>query len=317
MSKLLQPDVFRRATFWPTGARKRAHDAMVFGGLIVVSLTLTAMDKFDLPVTVAVRTNVQDGLSPVLRLATAVITPVVLTARDLSEWQSLASEHIRLREENDRLKGWQARAQALERQAVALNDLARVVEEPKLAFVTARIVTAASGPFVRGALLDAGRDHGVRPGYPVMSAQGLVGRVAAAGTRSARLLLLTDYNSRIPVIIGAEAVRAVMQGDNAPLPKIAYLQTGAIIKPGDEVFTSGVGGLYPRGLRVGTVVDTGDVLLIEPAARLERVDYISVLFFDSLAATLADDEQAAETRASLSKRLTPSWPTSAEGGLAR
>ena len=179
--------------------------------------------------------------------------------------------------------------------AVALSALVHAVAEPKLEFVTARIVSGQGGPFVRAALLDAGRDQGVKAGYPVMSAQGLIGRVVAAGGRSARLLLLTDFNSRIPVTVGADGVRAVLEGDNSPLPKLAYLAAGSSIKPGDVVLSSGVGGLYPRGLRVGIVVDTGDGLRVEPAAQLDRLDYVSVLQFESPGA-LSEDEKAVEAR---------------------
>ncbi len=319
MTQLLQPDIYQRSRSWPSSpvARRRAHDAAMFGGLIVVALALTVMDRLHAPLIGTVRSAVQDLASPLLRLTTAAMTPLLGAGQAMADWHTLADERNKLRDENQRLKSWEARARVLERQSVALNELVHVVDEPKLPFVTARIVSGNGGPFVRAALLDAGREHGLKPGYPVMSAQGLVGRVIAAGTRSARLLLLTDHNSRIPVVIGTNAARAMIQGDNGPLPKIAYLQQGLDIKPGDDVFTSGVGGLYPRGLRIGSVVDTGEMLRVEPAARLEQLDYVSVLFFDTLAATLADEERAAETRAGLSKRLAPSWPTSAEGGIAR
>ncbi len=318
MTQLLEPDIYQR-TSWPSlpAARRRGHGVAMFVALLVVALSLTALDRFEVPVLGVLRNSVLDLMSPLLRVTTTAVTPVLGATRALADWGVLIDDRNRLREENERLKSYQARAQALERQATALTELAHVVDEPKLTFLTARIVATGGGPFVRAALLDAGREHGVKPGYPVMSAQGLVGRVIASGTRSARLLLLTDYNSRIPVLVGANSVRAMMQGDNSPLAKIAYLAQGDEIKSGDEVFTSGVGGLYPRGLRIGSVVDTGEMLRVEPAARLDRLDYVSVLFFDTLAATLADEERAADLRAGFTKRLAPSWPTSAEGGLAR
>ncbi len=318
MTQLLEHDTYRRDA-WPPmpGAPRRAHDALVFGVLIALSVGLVVAGKFDPPVLGVVRSAVQDAVAPLLRAMTVAVAPLLSAGRVAAEWQTLADERNKLRDENDRLKGWEARARALERQTAALVEMVRVVEEPQLAFVTARVVTGTGGPFVRAALVDAGRESGIKPGYPVMSAQGLTGRIVAAGSRSARLLLVTDYNSRIPVVIGASAARAVMQGDNGPLPRIAYLPLDSRIQPGDDVFTSGVGGLFPRGLRVGTVVDTGETLRVEPAARLDRLDYVSVLFSESLSALLADEERAIEARATNGRRLGPSWPTSAEGGLAR
>jgi rod shape-determining protein MreC len=318
MTQLLEHDTYRRDA-WPPlpGVRRRTHDTLVFGLLMAVSLGLVVASKFEPPVLGMARTAIQDAAAPLLRAVAVAVAPLLNAGRMVAEWQSIAGERNKLREENDRLKGWEARARALERQTTSLAEIARVVEEPRLAFVTARVVTGTGGPFVRAALVDAGREHGLKPGYPVMTAQGLAGRIIAAGSNSARLLLVTDYNSRIPVVIGAGAARAVMQGDNSPLPRIAYLPPDSRVQPGDDVFTSGVGGLFPRGLRIGTVVETGDTLRVEPAARLDRLDYVSVLFSESLSALLSDEERAIEARAGAGRRLGPSWPTSAEGGLAR
>ena len=318
MTNQLEPDVYRR-TGKPLlpGPRRRVPNSGTFVALILVSLGLLIANKLDLPAIGVIRASIQDGAAVILRSATAVSAPMVKFGHQLAEWRTLADERNRLREENERLKGWQARAQRLEQQAVALAQLAHVVGEHPAEFLTARVISGNGGPFVRVALLDAGREQGVKAGNPAMSAQGLVGRVVASGKISARLLLLTDFNSRVPVVIGQDAVRAVMQGDNSPLPKIAYLPPGAQIKPGDDVTTSGVGGLFPRGLKVGIVVDTGDVLRIEPAARLDRLDYVSVLLVDTLSAALAEEEQQAETKTKPSLRFGAGWPSSAEGGLGR
>ena len=318
MTKQLAPDSFRR-TAWPpaSGARRAAHDTVVFGALIVASLGLVMLSKLEQPAISHIRATIQDAAAPVLRATASVVTPALGTVRLFTDLQTLAEERNRLRDENDRLKGWEARARALERQATALTELARVVEEPRLAFATARIISSSSGPFLRGALIDAGREHGLKAGYPVMSAQGLIGRLVTVGKHSARVLLLSDYNSRIPVEIGAHAARAVLQGDNGPLPKIAYLQPDTPIKPGDDVYTSGVGGLFPRGLRIGTVVDTGEMLRVEPAGRLDRLDYVSVLFFDTLGGPLADEERAPESKIGLAKRAGPNWTTTTDGATPR
>jgi rod shape-determining protein MreC len=322
MTKLLEHDTYRRDA-WPPlpGVKRRGRETLMFGTLIIVALGLTVASKFEVRALTTARVVLQDATTPILRAASNLLAPALNIGRTLAEWQTLADERNKLREENDRLKGWEARARELERQTVALAEMTRMVEESQLGFVTARVVTGTGGSFVRAALVDAGRSSGIKPGYPVMSAQGLAGRIVAAGNTSARILLVTDYNSRIPVVIGANAVRAVMQGDNGPLPRIAYLPPDSRIQPGDDVFTSGVGGLFPRGLRIGTVVDTGETLRVEPSARLERLDYVSVLFSESLSALLADEERALEARAGSTaasgRRLGPSWPTSAEGGLAR
>jgi rod shape-determining protein MreC len=177
-------------------------------------------------------------------------------------------------------------------------------------------VSNVGASFDRGALIDAGEAQGLKAGYPVVSAKGLVGRLVAVGNRSARLLLLTDSTSRIPVVIGAEAARAVVEGDNGPLLKLAFLQPGHPVKPGDEVLTSGVGGQLPRGLRIGTIVDSGDGLRVELAAQLDRLQYVGVLFYD-VQTPKSSGEEPAVPRNGFSGRLVPSQSTSKEGALPK
>ena len=129
-------------------------------------------------------------------------------------------------------------------------------------------------------MIDAGHEQNVKTGYPVINADGLVGRVVETGAASARVLLSTDLNSRIPVVVGPDGVRAILAGDNGPRPRLIYLPQNAKIAAGDDVATSGTGGLYPRGLRIGKV--TGDALLprVDLRAKLDGLEYLSVLFFD-------------------------------------
>jgi rod shape-determining protein MreC len=111
-----------------------------------------------------------------------------------------------------------------------------------------------------------------------------------------RILLLTDINSRIPVFVGRKGVRALMVGDNGASPKLTYAATsgggtGSGFEVGDEVSTSGVGGLFPRGLRIGTVADQGGKLVVVPHARLDELNYVSVLLFENPTLELADNER--------------------------
>ena len=86
-----------------------------------------------------------------------------------------------------------------------------------------------------------------------MTGDGLVGRVAELGDHAARILLLTDLNSRVPVVIEETRERAILSGDNTERPALAYLPPDARVSSGQRVVTSGSGGVLPAGLPIGTV----------------------------------------------------------------
>jgi len=109
----------------------------------------------------------------------------------------------------------------------------------------------------------------------VISGEGLVGRLTEVGVRAARVLLITDLNSRVPVIVESSHTAAVLAGDNSERPRLVYLGNAKDIKIGDRVVTSGEGGIFPPGLPVGVVaaLDSG-LPRVEPYAELSELGYV-------------------------------------------
>jgi rod shape-determining protein MreC len=296
----------RDDTFAHRGGLRRqggVHAVLLFV-LVFVSIALMVLSRIQNPYVKDVRGRFETLMSPVLSAAVVPLGPVRRLAARVSSYTDLYSELDRLRDENQRMKGWEWKARELERKYSQLGRLAHVVDEPGFEHLGGRVVADARGPFVRSVMLGIGREQGIKPGFPAISADGLVGRVTDAGPKAARVLLLTDINSKIPVFVGRSSVRALMSGDNTASPKLTYAPSSGGIEVGDEVSTSGVGGLFPRGLRIGTVIELGGKLVVAPHARLDELDYVSVLLFENATLELADGEKSRiEPRRSLVSRV--------------
>ena len=106
---------------------------------------------------------------------------------------------------------------------------------------------------MRTVLVNAGTDDRVARGQAAITGEGLVGRLTEVGNRAARVLLITDLNSRIPVTIESSHANAVLAGDNSERPRLLYLPSPDAVKIGDRIVTSGEGGVFPPGLPVGVV----------------------------------------------------------------
>jgi rod shape-determining protein MreC len=127
-------------------------------------------------------------------------------------------------------------------------------------------------------VLDAGTAHGVKPGQAVMDENGMIGRLYLTGKHTSWVILLTDINSRVPISIAPGRVQAVLAGDNSASPRIDLLAPTVKIKAGDQVVSSGDGGLLPHGLPIGTVVADGDgfrVALLADASQSESVEILN------------------------------------------
>ena len=286
--RVLRDDVYARRS---VGSGHRRRPGVVIFVLILVSAALLVLSRIEHAAVRSVRLQLAEIVAPALQMIAVPLAPLRRLGQRISTVTGTPEELERLRDENQKLKSWEARARELERRLSDLGTLARVVDEPGLEFITGRVIADANGPFARSVLLNAGREQGLRSGYPVVSGDGLVGRVLETGPKSARILLLTDLNSRIPVLIGERGVRGVLAGDNSARPRLAHLPAEAQVRTGEEVVTSGVGGLFPRGLRIGVIRDDDGVPRLEPHARLDDLEHVSVLFHETPALELAGEER--------------------------
>ena len=166
---------------------------------------------------------------------------------------------------------------ALDAENAELKSNLHWVPDPQLSFVTARVVADAGGVYARSVLLSVGPNNDVRKGQIALDANGLVGRVTEVGARSARVLLITDMNSRIPVTLEKTRARAILVGMNAPNPRLLYLQDSAKPEEGEQIVTSAEANAFPAGLPVGTVhYAGGGKIEVTPAANLERLEIVRI-----------------------------------------
>lgn len=190
------------------------------------------------------------------------------------------AEVSRLRAELVAARSWRDQAIALRDENARYRALLGVGTDPPLPKVFARTVLDARGPFANTRIADVGAARGVSEGNPVLSDRGLVGRVTGVARDACRILLLTDVDSRTPVLIARTNGRAILTGDGGVNPKLNYLRTHDALREGDRVLTSGDGGVLPRGLPVGVVVkgfDTG--WRVELDSDASPIDFVQIMLF--------------------------------------
>jgi len=245
--------------------------------LIVLSLGLILLGRASPWMPERARTALSDVLAPLYAALDVPLAAVRSAAADCRDFFTLRAENETLRAENDRLRQWYDVAMALDAENAELKANLHWVPDPALSFVTARVVADAGGVYARSVLLSVGPNHAVQKGQIALDARGLVGRVTEVGARSARVLLITDMNSRIPVTLETSRARAILVGGNAPYPKLMYLPEGTHPAEGERVVTSAEAGAFPAGLPVGTVhYASNGTPELDPAANLERLELVRV-----------------------------------------
>ncbi len=238
------------------------------------------LSKADIVVFERLRVAVADVAAPILGAVTQPIATAAEGVRNIEAMFTVYRDNQRLREDNARLLQWQEVARRLETENAQLRGLVKFAPEGALRYVSARVIANSGGAFARNVLIDAGGRDGVARGQAAVTGEGLAGRVSEVGERAARILLLTDLNSRIPVVFDEGRQRAVMAGDNSDQPRLLYVPANVEVKVGQRIVTGGAGGVFPPGLPVGVVASVaGGVIRVEPFAELSRLDYVRVVDF--------------------------------------
>ncbi|MBP2311927.1 rod shape-determining protein MreC [Azospirillum soli] len=248
--------------------------------LVLASIALMMVGKIDALSVDNARARVTDAFAPILEAISRPAATAAHVVESVVEVQNAFEENQRLKAENARLLQWKQAALRLEAENNSLRSLLRAVPEPSSSFITARVIAAPGSSFLRALVVTAGRRDGVRKGQAAIAGAGLVGRVVEVGEWSSRILLLTDINARIPVVLESSRQRAVMAGDNSDQTRLLYLPPEAPIQVGERVVTSGHGGLFPPGLPVGVVASVGERgVRVQPNADLSRVEHLRLIDF--------------------------------------
>ena len=253
------------------------------GLLMATAIALLVLGKTHGEAVSRWRVMAVEVIAPVLEVLSA---PVISARHALSEieyfWQTNRENQV-LRAQVGRLVKWQTIARNLEQENANLRALLNPAHDPAPSFISARVIGDTGGLFVQSALLNAGRHEGVEAGQAVTTGLGLAGRVVEVGQRSARLLLLTDLNSRVPVVVEHSRHRAILAGDNSARPRLTFLPTNAKVNPGDRIVTSGHAGVFPPGLPVGIISSITDgEARIQPFVDWDRLEFVTVLRYRAL-----------------------------------
>jgi rod shape-determining protein MreC len=245
---------------------------------LTVAITLFAFSALRPASLQAIRTGTADIFTPVLAAFQRPVQAAADYVRAVSGLAELQEENARLRSENLRLREWYRTALVLQNENQSLQNILKLDPGPVHSFVTARIVADSGNTYFKSLLVLSGGDQNVSKGEAVLSGDGLVGRIIEAGDHAARVLLLTDINSRIPVIVQSGGERAILGGSNDDLPVLDHLPLGTALEAGTKVITSGDGGLFPYGLPVGEVVKNADgSFAVRPYAALDRLTFVRIL----------------------------------------
>jgi rod shape-determining protein MreC len=245
--------------------------------LVVISLVLITLSfrAGSTGVSAGLRSATVTLTTPFQRFMTWVSSPFVGSWRFLSGLGTLSKRNADLTKQVADLNLKLARLQELEAENSTLKKLAAIEPPPPGRTAQAGVIGYVPGGWERGLIIDVGRAKGVRPGAPVMVAEGVVGEVVRVGLGGAEVRLITDPRGGTGGLIQQTRDIGVVRGSVTGDLYLRYVPHDSTVKRGDTIVTSGLGGVFPKGLLIGTVKSVADSQagLYKDIAVRSRVDF--------------------------------------------
>lgn len=306
------------------GLRKSDSDsgARLFVFLVVLSLVMFTMSARESGsgFFTTLRGGFMTVTTPLRVVGSALTTPFQALGNVFSNLTATQETLSDLREENEQLLAKNAELQEEAQAAKRLQDLLGLQSSYSLQSTAARIISTSTDSWSRTVVIDRGSSSGLAIGMPVTNSSGAIGQIIECGPTSATVRLIADENSSVSALVQSSRAQGVLKGSAGGTLHLTLIATDQSVSVGDSVVTSGLGGVYPKGLPLGRVLSVnkndGDLyytIVVEPPSSAESFEEVLVITSltenqkaNSEDIAKADDQDSSLTGGSGDSTSTPS-----------
>ena len=189
---------------------------------------------------------------------------------------NLYSNYNQLKEENDKLRNNISKTDFLELENIQLRKLIEEQVTSSSNLVSARVMLDKQSPFLNSFIINIGSNKGIKKGMAVLDGKNFIGRIVDVNFFSSRVLLVSDLNSKIPVLIEPSGYHAILSGRGTNKPTLEYLPKNHKVQSGDKVYTSGKEGIFAPGIPIGKVKVDDEKIFTSLFSDISQIMFINI-----------------------------------------
>ena len=189
---------------------------------------------------------------------------------------NLYSNYDELKKENNKLKNNISESDFLEFENAQLRKLIEEQASSSSNLLSARVMIDKQSPYLNSFIINIGSNKNIKNGMAVLDGKNFVGRIVDVNFFSSRVLLVSDLNSKIPVIIEPSGHHAILSGHGTNKPILEYLPENYTIQDGDKVYTSGKEGIFSPGIPIGEIIIEKDVVKTSLFSDLSQITFVNI-----------------------------------------
>ncbi|MBQ8750035.1 MAG: rod shape-determining protein MreC [Alphaproteobacteria bacterium] len=254
----------------------------MFAGLFAIALLLILVHKIDLGIISGLSKSILYITAPLIHVSTLPAVGISSLYKKTSEFLNVYEENERLKKENEQLYLLKNQIRALKSENKNLKDLLHHFDTPNTKSYTAYIIAENGNAFSNSLIIYIGKNQDkIKQGYAVVNSKGLIGRIELVSGNYAKVSLITDINSKIPVVSAKSRDRGILLGQNKKELSLIFTPLLAELHDGDMLVTSGVGGGLPPDIPVAKINKvTLDKITASPLFNPSKIEIVKIIAYD-------------------------------------
>ena len=244
--------------------------------LVLFSIILIFVEKIETKPLNFVRAFVKDGIYRVSQIASYPAKNFAISIDFIGEHINLTKEYKILKKENEILKNKIVQDEFLNLENTQLKRLIDEQVASQSNLVSSRVIIDKQSPYLNSFIINSGSNKNIKNGMTVLDGKYFIGRIVDVNFFSSRVLLVSDLNSRIPVIVEPEGIHAILYGHGSSNSTLEYLPENHKIKKDDKVYTSGKEGVFAPGVPIGKVLINDSQIEVLLFSDLDQITFVNV-----------------------------------------
>ncbi len=244
--------------------------------LVILSIILIFLEKIETKPLNYFRSVIKDGIYRGTLIVSAPAKGLLNFSGNIKEHINLYENYNKLKEENTELKNTVSKSSFLELENNQLKELIndKMIAESKL--LSARVMLDKQSPYLNSLIINIGTNKKIKNGMAVLDGKNFIGRIVDVNFFSSRILLISDLNSKIPVVSSPSGTHAILSGRGKNETSLQYLPDNDKIKSGDIVYTSGKEGIFSPGIPIGKVKIKNDLKKVNLFSDLDQITFVNI-----------------------------------------
>ena len=256
--------------------RKGAQQKFSLFALILFSIILLYVDTIETKPLNYLRSVVKDVIYRGSVIVSSPSRGLKTTVTTIKDHINLYSDYRQLKEENSRLKNQAYDPNFLIFENKQLRQLLDDQITSSTNLVSSRVMLDKQSPYLNSFVINSGSNRKIKNGLAVLDGKNFIGRIVDVNFFSSRILLVTDLNSKIPVISEPSGNHAILSGHGDSEPTLEYLSKNHQIQEGDKIYTSGKEAIFTPGIPIGEVKITKEKIQVQLYSKLNEITFVNV-----------------------------------------